>query len=105
MREYFRDVYDHVLRANEMVDGFRESLASVLNANLTQVSVRQNEDTRKISAWAAIFAVPTIITGIYGMNFKHMPELQWPVGYPAALAAMLLICTYLYRLFKRVGWL
>jgi magnesium transporter len=105
MLEYFRDVYDHVIRADEAVDGFRESLASALNANLTQVSVRQNEDVRKISAVAAIVAVPTLISGIYGMNFKHMPELTSPVGYPAALTAMLVISFILYRFFKRAGWL
>jgi magnesium transporter len=105
MVEYYRDVYDHLIRANEIVDGFRDSLASALNANLTQVSVRQNDDTRKISAWAAILAVPTVIAGVYGMNFKHMPELSWPVGYPLALTAMLLICVFLYGIFKRAGWL
>jgi magnesium transporter len=105
MLEYFRDVYDHLLRANEVVDGFRDSLASALNANLTQVSVRQNDDMRKISAWAAILAVPTVIAGIYGMNFKDMPELKWPVGYPLAVVGMLLICFVLYRIFKRAGWL
>ena len=105
MLEYFRDVYDHLLRSNEVVDGFRDSLASALNANLTQVSVRQNDDMRKISAWAAILAVPTVIAGVYGMNFKDMPELKWPAGYPLAVGGMLLICFVLYRIFKRVGWL
>jgi magnesium transporter len=105
MHEYFRDVYDHVLRANETVDSFRESLASALNANLTQVGVRQNDDMRKISAWAAILVAPTLVTGIYGMNFEHMPELTWPVGYPGALSAIVLLCIALYAYFKRVGWL
>jgi magnesium transporter len=105
MREYFRDVYDHIIRANDMVDGFKDSLVSALNANLTQVSVRQNDDTRKISAWAAILAVPTVIAGVYGMNFKHMPELTWRAGYPLVIAGMLLICVALYRIFKRAGWL
>ena len=105
MLDYYRDVYDHLLRANESVDGFRDSLASALNANLTQVSVRQNDDMRKISAWAAILAVPTVLTGIYGMNFQHMPELKWPAGYPLAVAAILLICLSLYRIFRRAGWL
>jgi magnesium transporter len=105
MLEYFRDVYDHLLRANEVVDGFRDSLASALNANLTQVSVRQNDDMRKISAWAAILAVPTVIAGVYGMNFQHMPELKWTAGYPLAVGGMLLICFGLYRVFKRAGWL
>jgi magnesium transporter len=105
MEEYFRDVRDHLVRASDTVDGFREALASALNANLTQVSVRQNDDMRKISAWAAILAVPTVLTGIYGMNFQHMPELKWHLGYPAELTAMVLLCLVLYRIFKRVGWL
>ena len=87
------------------MEGFRELLTSVLAANLTQASVRQNEDVRKISAWAAIIAVPTLITGIYGMNFEHMPELTWRIGYPLALAVMALACLLLYRQFRRAGWL
>jgi magnesium transporter len=102
---YFRDVKDHVLRYVREVDGFRELLTSILAANLTQASVRQNEDVRKISAWAAIIAVPTLITGIYGMNFEHMPELGWTIGYPLAIALMAAVCFGLYRNFKRSGWL
>jgi magnesium transporter len=102
---YFRDVKDHVLRYVREVDGFRELLTSMLAANLTQASVRQNEDVRKISAWAAIIAVPTLITGIYGMNFEHMPELGWTVGYPLAVAVMAAVSFGLYHKFKRSGWL
>jgi magnesium transporter len=105
LRPYFRDVEDHLIRYMREVEGFRELLTSVLAANLTQVSVRQNEDVRKISAWAAIIAVPTLITGIYGMNFEHMPELGWTFGYPLTLAAMATACLLLYRYFKRAGWL
>jgi magnesium transporter len=105
IRPYFRDVHDHLLRAHGRVEGFRELLTSVLAANLTQASVRQNEDVRKISAWAAIIAVPTLITGVYGMNFEHMPELTWRLGYPLALLIMALACSLLYRQFRRVGWL
>jgi len=105
VREYFRDVYDHVIRAREMLDGIRDLLAGTLQANLAQVSVRQNDDVRKISAWVAIAAVPTAIAGIYGMNFRNMPELRWHLGYPAALLFMLTICGYLYYRFKRSGWL
>jgi magnesium transporter len=112
MPEYFRDVQDHLLRVVEQVSGFRELLTSVLQANLTQVALlqnevgmRQNADMRKISAWVAIVAVPTMIAGIYGMNFDYMPELRWPVGYPAALLAMAVACAFLYRAFKRNGWL
>ncbi len=105
LREYFRDVDDHLRRASGRIAGFRELLGSALHANLTQVSVRQNEDLRKISAWVAILAVPTMIAGIYGMNFEHMPELKWRFGYPAALVFILVICLLLYRRFRRAGWL
>jgi len=105
IHEYFRDVYDHVLRANETVEGFREMLNGILDANAAQVGVRQNDDMRKISAWVAIAAVPTAIAGVYGMNFEHMPELHWRFGYPAAIALMALICFGLWRQFKRAGWL
>jgi magnesium transporter len=102
---YFRDVYDHLIRAVDQVAAFRDLLTSVLEANLTQVSVRQNEDMRKISAWVAIVAVPTMVAGIYGMNFKHMPELQWIFGYPMVLGVILVSCFGLYRAFRRNGWL
>jgi magnesium transporter len=105
LRPYFRDVEDHLIRYVREVESFREMLTSVLAANLTQVSVRQNEDVRKISAWAAIVAIPTLITGIYGMNFEHMPELGWRFGYPLALGAMAAVCLVLYTSFRRAGWL
>jgi magnesium transporter len=105
MREYFRDVCDHAIRTNETVENFREMLNSVLGANLTQVTVQQNNDVRKISAWVAILAVPTAVAGIYGMNFEHMPELGWSYGYPAAVALMATICSFLYWRFRRAGWL
>jgi magnesium transporter len=102
---YFRDVHDHLLRIVGRIDGFRDLLTSVLTANLTQVSVRQNDDTRTITAWVAIAAVPTVIGAIYGMNFRHMPELGWRLGYPYALTLILLVCIYLYWRFKKAGWL
>ncbi len=105
LRPFFRDVADHAVRVSEQVDGFDDLLTSVLNANLAQVSVQQNADMRRISAWVAIVAVPTMIAGVYGMNFDHMPELRWRFGYPLALAVMATICTVLYRAFKRSGWL
>jgi magnesium transporter len=103
--EYFRDVHDHLQRVTGRVAAFRELLDSALQANLTQVSVRQNEDMRKISAWVAIAAVPTMIAGIYGMNFDHMPELHWRYGYFTVLAFITMVCVALYRRFKRIGWL
>ena len=103
--DYFRDVHDHLQRVTGRVAGFRELLNGALQANLTQVSVRQNEDMRKISAWVAIAAVPTMVAGIYGMNFDHMPELHWRYGYFTVLVLIALACLALYRRFKRVGWL
>jgi len=105
VRTYFRDVNDHLLRAHEQLESYRDLLTSVLSANLAQVTVRQNEDVRRISAIVAIVAVPTMIAGIYGMNFEHMPELGWSLGYPLVLAVMAAVCFTLYRYFKRVGWL
>jgi magnesium transporter len=105
IHDYFRDVNDHLIRARDQLDAMRDLLAGSLQANLAQVGVRQNEDMRRISAWVAIIAVPTAIAGIYGMNFKHMPELRWELGYPGAVLLMLVICLTLYRYFKRVGWL
>ncbi len=105
IHDYFRDVNDHLMRARDQLDAMRDLLAGSLQANLAQVGVRQNEDTRRISAWVAIIAVPTAIAGIYGMNFEHMPELKWGVGYPGVLLLMLVICTILYFRFKRAGWL
>jgi magnesium transporter len=105
LHEYFRDVDDHLRRIMGRVNGFRELLTSVLTANLTQVSVRQNEDVRRISAWAAIIAVPTMIAGIYGMNFEHMPGLGWRFGYLLVLLVIGVACVVLWRYFRRVGWL
>jgi magnesium transporter len=104
-RPFFRDVVDHLLRTVEHVESYDRLLTDVLSAHLAQVSVRQNADMRKISAWVAIAAVPTAIAGIYGMNFDHMPELRWGYGYFAVLAVMAMLCTTLYRAFKRSGWL
>jgi magnesium transporter len=105
VKRYLRDIHDHVLRVSEEIGGCRERLSGILDVNLTLVSVRQNDQNKKISAWAAIVAVPTVIAGIYGMNFEFMPELEWPFGYPLALGVMALICIVLYVLFKRIDWL
>jgi magnesium transporter len=105
MRPYLRDVHDHLLREMGRIIEIRELLTSILTANLTQASFRQNEDVRKISAWAAIIAVPTAIAGIYGMNFEHMPELEWRLGYPLVLALIAGVCLMLYWRFRRAGWL
>ena len=104
-RPYFRDVYDHVIRINEMVDTLRELLTTALEANLSLVAVAQNEVMKKLTGWAAIIAVPTMVAGIYGMNFKFMPELDWRFGYPLVMAVTFGICGLLYVRFKRAGWL
>ncbi|MDP9434622.1 MAG: magnesium and cobalt transport protein CorA [Actinomycetota bacterium] len=103
--ELFRDVHDHVLRADDRVRGLDALLQGTLDANVAQVTLRQNEDMRKISAYAAILTVCTTLAGIYGMNFEHMPELEWQFGYPFALGLMATISYLLYRGFKRNGWL
>ena len=111
-RRYLRDVQDHAMRIEERVDGFRVLLQNILSVHLTletkalnEVSVNQNEQVQKISAWAAILFAPTLIGTIYGMNFKHMPELDWRLGYPMALGLMLLVSLGLYLIFKRRRWI
>jgi magnesium transporter len=104
-RLYFRDVYDHVVRINETVDNLRELLTTALEANLSLISVRQNEVMKKLAAWAAILAVPTAIAGIYGMNFEFMPELHWRYAYGVTMGVMVGLCVLLYAGFRRAGWL
>jgi magnesium transporter len=104
-RHYFRDVYDHILRLNETIDAQRELLTTALEAHLSLMSVAQNEHMKRITAWAGMIAVPTMIAGIYGMNFSNMPELGWTYGYYASLAVMVGACVVLYAGFKRSGWL
>lgn len=105
IQKYFRDVADHLVRVQEEVIGFDELLNSILQANLAQATVAQNEDMRKITSWAAIIAVPTMICGVYGMNFKHMPELRWTYGYPMVLGFIGVVCFSIHRMLKRNGWL
>ncbi|MEO6653349.1 MAG: magnesium and cobalt transport protein CorA [Ilumatobacteraceae bacterium] len=103
--EYFRDVADHLQRQVDQLRTLRELISSALSANATQVGLQQNDDMRKISAWVAIAAVPTMIAGIYGMNFEHMPELDSTWAYPAVLALMVVACLTLHRAFRKSGWL
>jgi magnesium transporter len=119
LQRYLRDVQDHALRATEQVAGFREMLQNILSVNhtlvglsqneevkaLTQASIAQNDQVKKISAWAAILFAPTLVGTVYGMNFDHVPELHWSLGYPFALALMLLVSVSLYLIFKGRGWL
>ncbi|MEU1707332.1 magnesium/cobalt transporter CorA [Streptomyces sp. NPDC005706] len=105
IQAYFRDVSDHLMRAKDQIAAFDELLNSILQAHLAQVTVAQNEDMRKITAWAAVVAVPTMVCGVYGMNFDHMPELHWRFGYPLVMGVMAMACLALYRGFRRNGWL
>ena len=105
MRQYFRDVGDHLQRLHEELGMQRDALDGALNANLGAISVRQNEIVRKVSGWAAIGIVPTLIASIYGMNFQHMPELRWVLGYPAVLVLMAALSYTLWRFLHRWGWL
>ncbi|EGX60782.1 metal-ion transporter [Streptomyces zinciresistens K42] len=105
IQAYFRDVSDHLLRATEQIAAFDELLNSILQAHLAQVTVAQNADMRKITAWAAIIAVPTMVCGVYGMNFEYMPELRWSFGYPLVIGVIAVACTALHRGFRRNGWL
>ncbi len=104
-RPYFRDVYDHAIRINEHVDTLRELLTGALEAHLSLTAVAQNDAMKKLAGWAAIIGVPTMVAGVYGMNFKLMPELEWRYGYPAVMAGMAAVCGFLYYRFKRSGWL
>lgn len=105
MNDYFRDIQDHVIRVVEGIDNLRDLLNSALEANLLLVSLAQNQVTKKLTGWAAILSIPLAIASIYGMNFKNMPELEQPYGYPAVMTAMLGLCGYLFYRFRRAGWL
>ncbi|WP_295999951.1 magnesium/cobalt transporter CorA [Rugamonas sp.] len=104
-QEYFRDVHDHLYRINSTIDTIRDMISTAIQVNLSMVAIDESEVNKRLAAWAAIFAVVSAFAGIWGMNFKAMPELEWAYGYPAALGVMLAVCTYLYYLFKKSGWL
>jgi magnesium transporter len=105
MGEYFRDVYDHLVRINSTIDSVRDTVTTAISVNLALITVGENEVTKRLAAYAALVAVPTLIAGIYGMNFEHMPELRWAFGYPASLAAMAAIDGYLWYRFRKAKWL
>jgi magnesium transporter len=105
LEPYYRDVYDHVLRVTDFIDSIRDLLSSALDAHLSVVSTRLNEVMKQLTAWASIILVPTLIAGVYGMNFQHMPELGWLFGYPFALGVMAASALLLYRSFRKRGWL
>ncbi|RYY99974.1 MAG: magnesium/cobalt transporter CorA [Comamonadaceae bacterium] len=105
VQHYFRDVFDHVSRLAAALDGTRDSLTTAIQVNLSLVTIEDGNVTKKLAAWAAIFAVCTAFVGVWGMNFDHMPELHWRWGYPAALGLMATVCGLLYTRFRRAGWL
>lgn len=105
IRPYLHDVHDHVLLVNEAIVDLRERLTAAFEASLLLSAARQNDIVKKLGSWGAILAVPAAIAGIYGMNFKYMPELEWSFGYPAVLLLMLAICGTLYYCFRRAAWL
>src|SRR5688572_1040266 len=104
-RPYFRDVYDHAIRVNEVVDNTRELLNTALEANFSLISISQNDVSKKFAGWAAIIAVPTMVAGFYGMNFRFMPELEWHYGYFVVIIFTITVCSFLYYFFRRSGWL
>lgn len=104
-REYFRDVLDHLLRVDDQVDDRNELLTSALTAHLALLGKQQNEDVRKISSWAAVIAIPTMIAGFYGMNFDHMPELHWLFGYPLIMGVMVGASGLVHHRLRKNGWL
>lgn len=103
--KYFRDVHDHLQSITGAIDSLRDTTATAIQANLAMVTIEQSEVSKRLTAWAAIFAAVTALAGIWGMNFSHMPELDWVLGYPAALGAMFLVAFLLYRRFRKAGWI
>ena len=104
-QEYFRDIYDHLFRINQTIDSLREMLTTAISVNLSLITVDESEIVKRLASYGALVAVPTMIAGIYGMNFEWMPELHWVLGYPFALAAMVLTDAYLFYRFRKAGWL
>jgi len=105
LQEYFRDVYDHLLRLKQSIDNLRDMVATAISVNLSLITIHESEVTKGLAAYAALVAVPTMVAGVYGMNFEHMPELQWVYGYPTAVAVMVLIDLYLVYRFKKAKWM
>jgi magnesium transporter len=105
LREYFRDIYDHLLRLNQTIETIRDSVATATSVNLSMISLQENETMKRLAAYAALIAVPTMVAGIYGMNFEHMPELGWKFGYAGALGVMAVIDIYLFYRLRKAKWL
>jgi magnesium transporter len=105
LQDYFRDIHDHLARLNQSIDNLRDTVTTVTSVNLALITLQESEVTKKLAAYAALVAVPTLVAGLYGMNFDHMPELEWQYGYPLALAVMGLIDGYLFYRFRKAKWL
>jgi magnesium transporter len=105
VQDYFRDVSDHLLRVNSQIDTMRDTIGTAIQVNLAMATIEESEVTKRLAAWASIFAVSTSLAGIWGMNFQSMPELKWEYGYPFALGLIVTCCSVLYWRFKRAGWL
>jgi magnesium transporter len=103
--EYFRDVHDHLTRLDAAIDTMRDTGATAIHVNLAMVALEESEVTKKLAAWAGIFAAATAFAGVWGMNFEYMPELKWRLGYPFALVMITIVCGLLYRRFRKAGWL
>ncbi|WKL18667.1 magnesium and cobalt transport protein CorA [Comamonas testosteroni] len=104
-QDYFRDVADHLVRINGLIEGMRDTIATAMQVNLALVTIDESEVTKRLAAWASIFAICTAFVGIWGMNFEHMPELKWQYGYPGSLLLIVCVCSYVYYRFRRAGWL
>jgi magnesium transporter len=105
LQEYFRDISDHLVRLNQTIDSIRDMVITAISVNLSMITLEESQTMKQLAAYAALIAVPTLIAGIYGMNFQHMPEIDWLFGYPAVLAAMALIDAYLFKKLRKAGWL
>ncbi|MGH6631663.1 MAG: CorA family divalent cation transporter, partial [Burkholderiales bacterium] len=103
--DYFRDVYDHLVRLNQSIDSLRDTVTTAIQVNLAMITIGESEVTKRLAAYAALVAVPTMIAGVYGMNFKNMPELGWQLGYPFAVGLMVAIDSVLFWRFRKAGWL
>ena len=103
--DYFRDIYDHLVRLNQQIDSLRDTVNTAIQVNLAMITIGESEVTKRLAAYAALVAVPTMIAGIYGMNFEHMPELKWAFGYPFAVALMVVIDAWLFWRFRKARWL
>jgi len=104
-QEYFRDVYDHLVRVSTHIDGLRDMVITAMQVNLSMIALQSGETTKRLAAYAALVAVPTMIAGVYGMNFEFMPELKWSLGYPLSLALMVALDAFLFVRFRKIGWL